>query len=62
MECKHASCKDPLCQKVEHRKSSPDAFIFPNADGGFMDADNYGGLNGPEYHSDPHSMKTRAVG
>jgi hypothetical protein len=41
MECKHASCKDALCQKVEHRKSSSDEFIFPNADGGFMDADNY---------------------
>jgi len=28
-------------QKVEHRKALPDAFIFPNADDGFMDADNY---------------------
>jgi integrase len=27
--------------KVECRDSSPDAFIFPNADGGFLDTDNY---------------------
>lgn len=41
MECKQVSCKTPSCQKEAHRKSSPDAFIFPNADGGFVDADNY---------------------
>jgi len=41
MECKKTSCKNPPCAKVEHRKASPDEFIFPNADGGFMDADNY---------------------
>jgi integrase len=33
--------KDPSCQREAHRKSSPEAFIFPNIDGGFMDADNY---------------------
>jgi integrase len=27
--------------KVEYRKASPEAFIFPNADGGFMDTANY---------------------
>jgi integrase len=27
--------------KLECNNSSPDAFIFPNADGGFMDTDNY---------------------
>ncbi len=41
MECKQASCKNPSCRKDEHRKASPDAFIFPNADGGFMDTSNY---------------------
>jgi len=41
MKCKKASCKSSFCLKPEHRKSSPDEFIFPNADGGFMDADNY---------------------
>ncbi|WP_213806597.1 site-specific integrase [Granulicella sp. dw_53] len=41
VECKKASCKASSCQEAKHRKSSPDAFIFPNADGGFMDADNY---------------------
>lgn len=41
MECKKASCKKPLCQKPEHCKASQDGFIFPNADGGFMDAGNY---------------------
>jgi integrase len=41
MECKQASCKNLSCRKDEHRKASLDAFIFPNADGGFMDADNY---------------------
>jgi integrase len=40
-ECKQASCKTASCENAKHRKDSPDAFIFPNADGGFMDADNY---------------------
>jgi integrase len=29
------------CKMVSPKKASPDAFIFPNADGGFMDTDNY---------------------
>jgi integrase len=29
------------CKKASSKKGSPDAFIFPNADGGFMDTDNY---------------------
>jgi integrase len=29
------------CKNGEGKEVSPDAFIFPNADGGFMDADNY---------------------
>jgi integrase len=29
------------CAKASPKKASPDAFIFPNADGGFMDTDNY---------------------
>src|SRR5271156_2017948 len=29
------------CKKASPKKASPDAFIFPNADGGFMDTDNY---------------------
>jgi integrase len=29
------------CKKTSNKKASPDAFIFPNADGGFMDTDNY---------------------
>lgn len=29
------------CKKASSKKASPDAFIFPNADGGFMDTDNY---------------------
>ena len=29
------------CKKASPQKTSPDAFIFPNADGGFMDTDNY---------------------
>jgi integrase len=41
LECKKASCGNPLCQNPEHRKSSPDAPMFPNADGGFMDTSNY---------------------
>ncbi|MDE1155364.1 MAG: site-specific integrase [Acidobacteriaceae bacterium] len=41
MECKKTSCKSVLCTKPEHRRASPDEFIFQNADGGFMDADNY---------------------
>jgi integrase len=41
MECKQASCKNPSCENEKHLKASPDAFIFPNADGGFMDANNY---------------------
>jgi hypothetical protein len=28
-------------QKASPKKASPDAFIFPNADGGFMDTDKY---------------------
>jgi integrase len=41
LECKKVSCRNPLCRKPEHRKSSPDAPMFPNADGGFMDTSNY---------------------
>jgi len=41
MECKKTSCKSAFCTKPEHRKASPEEFIFQNADGGFMDADNY---------------------
>jgi len=41
LECKKASCGNPLCQKPGHRKSSPDDPMFPNADGGFMDTSNY---------------------
>jgi hypothetical protein len=29
------------CEKVSPKSVLPDAFIFPNADGGFMDATNY---------------------
>ena len=29
------------CQKVSAKSVLPDAFMFPNADGGFMDATNY---------------------
>lgn len=29
------------CKKASPQKTSSDAFIFPNADGGFMDTDNY---------------------
>ena len=29
------------CKKASSKKASPDAFIFPNANGGFMDTDNY---------------------
>ncbi len=41
MECKKTFCKSAFCTKPEHRKASPEEFIFQNADGGFMDADNY---------------------
>lgn len=41
MECKKTSCKNAFCTEPEHRKASSDEFIFQNADGGFMDADNY---------------------
>jgi hypothetical protein len=41
LECKKASCKTPSCQKAAHKMASPDDFIFPNADGGFMDTANY---------------------
>jgi hypothetical protein len=40
-ECKKTSCKKAFCTKPEHRKASSEEFIFQNADGGFMDADNY---------------------
>lgn len=40
-ECKKGSCRKPGCRNPEHARSSPDAFIFPNADGGFMDTANY---------------------
>lgn len=39
--CKKTSCRKADCRKAEHAKASPDAFIFPNADGGFMDTANY---------------------
>jgi integrase len=29
------------CKEASDKKVSPDAFIFPNIDGGFMDADNH---------------------
>jgi len=29
------------CKKASSKKVSPDAFIFPNADGGVLDTDNY---------------------
>jgi integrase len=41
MECKKPSCRTRDCRKPEHTWSSPDAFIFPNADGGFLDTANY---------------------
>jgi integrase len=41
MECKKTSCKKVGCMNPEHLKATADEFIFPNTDGGFMDADNY---------------------
>jgi integrase len=41
LECKQASCENPFCQNPEHRRSSPDDPMFPNADGGFLDTSNY---------------------
>jgi hypothetical protein len=29
------------CKKVAPKKAMPEAFIFPNADGGFLHANNY---------------------
>jgi len=39
--CKKASCKRPDCRNHEHTAAQPEAFIFPNADGGFMSTENY---------------------
>jgi integrase len=41
MECKKASYRIRDCRKPEHTWSCPDAFLFPNADGGFLDTANY---------------------
>jgi integrase len=41
LECKKPSCKALSCQNPAHRRASPDDFIFPNADGGFLDTANY---------------------
>lgn len=41
MKCKKVSCKRLSCHNPEHTKALHDAFIFPNADGGFIDTANY---------------------
>jgi len=41
LECKEPSCLGSLCENEAHRKCSPDAPMFPNTDGGFINATNY---------------------
>ncbi len=35
------ACRKPDCRNREHTASPPEAFIFSNADGGFMSTENY---------------------